>query len=60
MHVIYENCTVSYIVRYLTMHLPSWILPLCPVILYVVLDYDGYCQVLQVMTRDLLSLVSKP
>jgi hypothetical protein len=31
-----------------------------PVILYVVLDRDGYYQVLQVMTRDLLPLVFRP
>jgi hypothetical protein len=30
------------------------------VILCVVLDHDGYNPVLQVMTKDLLSLVSKP
>jgi hypothetical protein len=30
------------------------------VILYVVSDRDGYYQVLQVMTRDLLPLVFRP
>jgi hypothetical protein len=32
---------------------------MCPMILYVVLDRDKYYQVLQVMTRDLLSLDSR-
>jgi hypothetical protein len=27
---------------------PWWVLPLCPMILYMILDCDGYCQVLQV------------
>jgi hypothetical protein len=30
------------------------------VILYVISDRDGYYQVLQVMTKDLLSLGSRP
>jgi hypothetical protein len=29
-------------------------------ILYVVLDCDGYYQVLQVMIKELLSLISRP
>jgi hypothetical protein len=38
----------------------GWILTLWPMILYVVSDYDGYYQVPQVMTKDLLLLASRP
>ena len=37
-----------------------WILLLWPMILYVVLDCDGYYQVLQILTRDSLSPFTKP
>jgi hypothetical protein len=38
----------------------GWILTMWFVILCVVSDHDGYYQVLQVMTKDLLSLASNP
>jgi hypothetical protein len=38
---------------------PWWILPLWPMIHYVVSDHDGYYQILWVMTRDSLSSASR-
>jgi hypothetical protein len=38
----------------------GWILTMRPVILCIVSDHDGYCQILLVMTKDLLSLAFRP